>query len=140
MSLNQAQAIYSLLFLKGFFTSVKVQLKAAKDSALAFLAAVALAERRLLESSWQSLTGTFPKLKMINSVSEGVGLIVEIIFISIGLYVAAFILPGALTAIATTALTSVNGGVQTLFQVLVPIMAVVVLILLLVAVVRRAMA
>ena len=72
------------------------------------------------------------------STSQGVSLIVEIIFLSIGIYVAAFILPGALTAIATTALTSVNSGVITIFQVLVPIVAVVTLILLLLSVVRRA--
>ena len=73
------------------------------------------------------------------ATTTGVNLIVEIVFLSVGLYVAAFILPGALTAIATTALTSVNSGVITIFQVLVPIVAVVVLILLLIAVIRRAM-
>jgi len=73
------------------------------------------------------------------ATTTGVNLIVEIVFLSVGLYVAAFILPGALTAIATTALTSVNSGVITIFQVLVPIVAVVVLILLLIGVIRRAM-
>ena len=77
--------------------------------------------------------------KRAASTQMGVNLIVEIVFLSIGLYVAAFILPGALTAIATTALTSVNTGVITIFQVLVPIVAVVTLIILLIAVVRRAM-
>lgn len=72
-------------------------------------------------------------------MNEGVALVVEIIFLAVGIYVAAFILPGALTAIATTALTSVNAGVQTLFQVLVPFITIVVLILLLIAVVRRAL-
>lgn len=72
-------------------------------------------------------------------MNEGVALVVEIIFLAVGIYVAAFILPGALTAIATTALTSVNAGVITLFQVLVPFITVVVLILLLIAVVRRAL-
>lgn len=74
------------------------------------------------------------------SASEnGIDIIIEIVFLSVGLYVAAFILPGALTAIATEALTSVNAGVVTLFQVLVPIIAVVVLLLMLVSVVRRVM-
>ncbi len=78
--------------------------------------------------------------KRTASTQQGVNLIVEIVFLAIGLYVAAFILPGALTAIATTALTSVNSGVVTIFQVLVPIVAIVTLIILLIAVVRRAMA
>ncbi|MDG6998463.1 MAG: hypothetical protein JRN15_05035 [Nitrososphaerota archaeon] len=86
-----------------------------------------------------------PKSPMLNSIrasgaaGRGIDLVIEVIMIAIGLYVAAFILPGALTAIATTALTSVNGGVQTLFQVLVPLIAVVVLILLLIGVIRHAM-
>lgn len=72
-------------------------------------------------------------------MNEGITLIVEVIFLALGVYVAAFILPGALTAIATTALTSVNSGVVTVFQVLVPFVTVVVLILLLIAVVRKAL-
>lgn len=88
----------------------------------------------------QSLAlGRMLAAKRSGSTQMGVNLIVEIVFLSIGLYVAAFILPGALTAIATTALTSVNTGVITIFQVLVPIVAVVTLIILLIAVVRRAM-
>ncbi len=54
----------------------------------------------------------------------------KIILLAVGLFVLAFILPPALTAIATTALTSVNSAVVTLFQVLVPIIAVVGVILL----------
>ena len=74
-----------------------------------------------------------------SGMTRGVELVVEIIFLAVGLYVAAFILPGALTAISTTALTSVNPGVITLFQVLVPLISVVVIILLMIAVVRRAL-
>jgi hypothetical protein len=49
-------------------------------------------------------------------VNKGVALIVEIILLSLaGQFVAAFV-PSTLTAIATTALTSVNGAVQTIFQ------------------------
>jgi hypothetical protein len=83
-----------------------------------------------------------PRLNFIRSsaVNEGVGVVVEIIFLAIGIYVSAFILPGALTAIATTALTSVNAGVVTLFQTLVPLIAIVVLILLFISVIRKAMA
>lgn len=54
----------------------------------------------------------------------------KIILLAVGLFVLAFILPPALTAIATSALTSVNSAVVTLFQVLVPIIAVVAVILL----------
>jgi hypothetical protein len=54
----------------------------------------------------------------------------KIILLAIGLFVLAFILPPALTAIATSALTSVNSAVVTLFQVLVPIIAVVAVVLL----------
>lgn len=54
----------------------------------------------------------------------------KIILLAVGLFVLAFILPPALTAIATTALTSVNSAVVTLFQVLIPIIAVVGVILL----------
>lgn len=89
-----------------------------------------------------SLTGPIaPRLNIRSStaMNEGVALVVEIIFLAVGVYVAAFILPGALTAIATTALTSVNAGVVTLFQVLVPFITIVVLILLLISVVRRAL-
>ena len=49
-------------------------------------------------------------------VNKGVALIVEIILLSLaGQFVAAFI-PSTLTAIATTALTSVNGAVISIFQ------------------------
>ena len=75
--------------------------------------------------------------KRAGSTAGGIGLITEIIFLAIGIYVLAFILPGALTAIATTALTSVNAGVITLFQILVPIIAIVVVILLFLSIVRR---
>jgi hypothetical protein len=51
-----------------------------------------------------------------SGVNKGVALIVEIILLSLaGQFVAAFV-PSTLTAIATTALTSVNGAVQTIFQ------------------------
>ena len=73
-----------------------------------------------------------------SSVNRGIAFIVEIIFLTLGLYFAAFLLPGALTAIATTALTSVNAGVVTIFQVVVPFTAVATLVLLLIGVVREA--
>ena len=80
---------------------------------------------------------TLPKPSFARfTTTEGFGLVVTIIFLAVGLYVAAFILPGALAAIATSALTSVNAGVVTLFQTLVPIIAVITLVLVLISVVR----
>jgi hypothetical protein len=73
-----------------------------------------------------------------SAINRGVAFIVEIIFLTLGLYFAAFLLPGSLTAIATTALTSVNTGVQTVFQIVVPFTAVATLVLLLIGVVREA--
>jgi hypothetical protein len=75
-----------------------------------------------------------------SSINEGIGIVIEVIFLAVGLYVAAFILPGALTAIATTALTSVNGGTVTLFQTLVPLIAIVVIILLFIGMIRKTLA
>jgi hypothetical protein len=51
-----------------------------------------------------------------SAISKGVALLVEIIVLTLAAYFTAFLVPGALTAIATTALTSVSGAVQTLFQ------------------------
>ena len=67
---------------------------------------------------------------------SGLELIESVIFLAVALYVEAAILPGALTSIATTALTSVNASVITLFQVLTPIIAIVVTVLLYIRVVR----
>lgn len=55
-------------------------------------------------------------MSVASGVNKGVALIVEIILLSLaGQFVAAFV-PSTLTAIATTALTSVNGAVTTIFQ------------------------
>lgn len=70
---------------------------------------------------------------------DGIGLIESVIFLAVALYVEAAILPGALTSIATTALTSVNSAVVSLFQVLTPIIAIVVTVLLYIRVVRGSM-
>jgi type II secretory pathway component PulF len=67
---------------------------------------------------------------------DGVGLIESVIFLAVAIYVEAAILPGALTSIATTALTSVNTAVINLFQILTPIIAVVVTVLLYIRIVR----
>jgi flagellar biosynthesis protein FlhB len=71
------------------------------------------------------------------SVEEGVGILLAGIFAVIFLYFVAYAVPGALVAIATTALTSVNGGVQTIFQILFSIVAVFTFLLILVAVVKK---
>ena len=71
------------------------------------------------------------------TVAEGVGVILAGIFAVIFLYFVAYAVPGALVAIATTALTSVNPGVQTIFQVLFSIVAVFTFLLILIAVVQK---
>ena len=71
------------------------------------------------------------------TTQEGVGILLAGIFAVIFLYFVAYAVPGALTAIATTALTSVNGGVQTIFQVLFSIVAVFTFLLILVAVIQK---
>lgn len=74
------------------------------------------------------------------SVQEGVGILLAGIFAVIYLYFVAYAVPGALTAIATTSLTSVNPGVQTIFQVLFSIVAVFTFLLILVAVIQKVVA
>jgi len=64
------------------------------------------------------------------AMSKGLIIIIEIIFLVIAGYFAALLIPGVLTAFATTALTSVNGAVITLFQTILPFTFVTVIILL----------
>jgi hypothetical protein len=71
------------------------------------------------------------------TTSEGIGILMAGIFAVIFLYFVAFAVPGALTAIATTALVSVNAGIQTIFQVLFALVAVFTFILILVSVLRK---
>ena len=61
----------------------------------------------------------------------------DIIELALALFVEAFVLPPALTAIASTALTSVNSAVVTLFQVLLPIVSVIVTVLFFVQRIRK---
>ena len=65
-----------------------------------------------------------------NYLMKGVAIIVEIIMLVIAGYFAALLVPGLLTAIATTALTSVAPAVQTLFQTILPFTFVTVIIML----------
>lgn len=61
----------------------------------------------------------------------------DIIELALALFVEAYVLPPALTAIATTALTSVTSSVATLFQTLLPLIAVIVTILYFVGRIRK---
>lgn len=72
----------------------------------------------------------------LRAVSEGTALVEKVIFLVIGFYVSAYTLPGAFTAIATTAMTSVSGGVISLFQNLLPLIGIVVVVLLFIKSVR----
>jgi TRAP-type mannitol/chloroaromatic compound transport system permease large subunit len=69
---------------------------------------------------------------------EGIAVVMAGIFVAVFLYVVAFTTPQALTALATAALVSVSSGPQTLFQTLLSIIAVIVLILVLLGVARKA--
>jgi len=71
------------------------------------------------------------------TVQEGVGILLAGIFAVIFVYFVAYAVPGALVAIATTSLASVNAGVQTIFQVLFAIVAVFTFLLILIAVVQK---
>jgi hypothetical protein len=71
------------------------------------------------------------------SSSEGISILMAGIFLVIFLYFVAFAVPGALTAIATAALTSVDPGIVVIFQTLFSLVAVFVFILILVAVLRK---
>lgn len=73
--------------------------------------------------------GTFRHKDMANDVS-GEGMTGKIVGIAIGLFVAAVIMPAALVAIANATLTGVDSSVVTIFQILLPIIAVIGLIML----------
>lgn len=93
-------------FVKGFLASVKNG-AIASASRIYALKGVLAANGVLMTKRTGSVAA---------GVNKGVALIVEIILLSLaGQFVAAFV-PSTLTAIATTALTSVNGAVQTIFQ------------------------
>lgn len=88
------------------------------------------------QNAFQKLKASIPQRRGFTT-QEGVGILLAGIFAVIFLYFVAYAVPGALTAIATTALTSVNGGVQTIFQVLFSIVAVFTFLLILVAVIQK---
>ena len=67
---------------------------------------------------------------------DGVALIESIIFLAIAVYVEATVLPQALTLITTAALVSISGAIATLFQVLTPIIVIIVTILLYVRIIK----
>lgn len=146
MNISQMRAIRGLLIVAGLLTSNAVLLYGkAKSTVLYVFAMVALpfakAAQRLLKSvtAMKTLQGsrfTFAERRGFTT-GEGVGILLAGIFAVIFLYFVAYAVPGALTAIATTALTSVNGGVQTIFQVLFSIVAVFTFLLILVAVIQK---
>ena len=67
----------------------------------------------------------------------GIEIVILIFILAIAVYAEAFTLPGALTAMATSALVSVNPGIVTLFQVVVPLAVIFTTILLFIAVIRQ---
>ena len=140
MNLKQSREIRGLLLIFGLITSNAVHLygsvKAFVASIFVAIRAAALAAQTRALKSMQFLS--FMRATRAGSTNLGINLIIEVIFLAITIYVLAFILPGALTAIATTALTSVNAGVVVMFQILIPLIAIVVVILLLISIVRRA--
>lgn len=69
-----------------------------------------------------------------HAMTKGIVIIVQIIMLVIAGYFAALLVPGLLTAFATTALTSVSAAVITLFQTILPFTFVTVVILLFLAV------
>ena len=72
---------------------------------------------------------SFRHKDMASDVS-GEGMTGKIVGIAIGLFVAAVIMPAALVAIANATLTGVDASVVTIFQILLPIIAVIGLIML----------
>ena len=67
--------------------------------------------------------------KHVSDVSAE-GMTGKIVGIAIGLFVAAVIMPAALVAIANATLTDVDPSVVTIFQVLLPIIAIIGLVML----------
>jgi len=68
--------------------------------------------------------------KKVASDISGEGMTGKIVGIAIGLFVAAVIMPAALVAIANATLTGVDASVVTIFQVLLPIIAIIGLVML----------
>jgi hypothetical protein len=64
------------------------------------------------------------------------GLITLVIGIALAVYVIAAIMPGALTAISTTTITSAAPGVQTLFSTLIPLLVILAVVLAILGLVR----
>lgn len=68
--------------------------------------------------------------KWLKKDRSGEGLTGKIVGVAIGLFVAAVIMPAALVAIADANLTNVDPAIVTIFQVLLPIIAVIGIIML----------
>lgn len=68
--------------------------------------------------------------------ATGTASLKKIVFLALSLYAVAYIMPGALTALATSAFTSVNAGVVAIMTVLVSLVVGFVIILLFIESVR----
>lgn len=82
----------------------------------------------LYRASLASKNARFMRLAAMQR--KGVSAIGKVIMLALAVYIVAFVLPGALTALATTALTSVSSAVATLLQTVVSIVAVIGIVLL----------
>ena len=150
MNIKQSRTIRGLLIIAGLVTSNSVLLYGKVKSTVVYALCLvalpfAIALQRLLKGmqaakNWQFSRFQFAQRRGFFSVQEGVGILLAGIFAVIYLYFVAYAVPGALTAIATTSLTSVNPGVQTIFQVLFSIVAVFTFLLILVAVIQKVVA
>jgi hypothetical protein len=74
-------------------------------------------------------------MAIAGAANKGAAILVEVIMLTLAAYFTAFLVPGALTAIATTALTSVSGAVQTLFQTVLSLVVVATIIMLFLSVI-----
>jgi hypothetical protein len=146
MNFAQMRLIRGLLLIAGLTTSNSIKLYGKVKSVTLFVfAMVSLPFAKALQSFLKGMQAAasfrFSRFAFASrrgfTINEGVGILLAGIFAVIFLYFVAYSVPGALTAIATTALTSVNGGVQTIFQVLFSIVAVFTFLLILVAVIQK---
>lgn len=147
MNLKQTRTIRGLLLIAGILSSNAILVYGkVKSVALHVFALVSLpfakAAQRAIKGIQAAENFKFGRFQIASrsgmfNVQEGVGILLAGIFAVIYLYFVAYSVPGALSAIATTALTSVNAGVATIFQVLFSIVAVFTFLLILVAVIQK---
>lgn len=146
MNASQKRLIVGILLVAGALSSNAILLYGKVKSVSLYVFALvsipfAKAMNRIIGRMAAAMNFRFDRMTFAQrrgfTTQEGVGILLAGIFAVIFLYFVAYAVPGALTAIATTALTSVNGGVQTIFQVLFSIVAVFTFLLILVAVIQK---